>query len=110
MSVGYTDATYGFDHETCAVISSIHEQSPDIAMGVDPGGAGDQGMMFGYASNENAELMPTPILLAHRLTQRLAEVRRSGQLDLRAGKLSWIVTAAWAGTGAAASAAKIPPR
>src|SRR5438309_7648410 len=81
MSVGYTDATYGFDHETCAVISSIHEQSPDIAMGVDPGGAGDQGMMFGYASNENAELMPTPILLAHRLTRRLAEVRKSGQLD-----------------------------
>ena len=81
MSVGYTDATYGFDHETCAVISSIHEQSPDIAMGVDPGGAGDQGMMFGYAANENPELMPTPILLAHRLTQRLAEVRKSGQLD-----------------------------
>jgi S-adenosylmethionine synthetase len=81
MSVGYTDAAYGFDHETCAVISSIHEQSPDIAMGVDPGGAGDQGMMFGYASNENAELMPTPILLAHRLTQRLAQVRKSGQLD-----------------------------
>jgi len=81
MSVGYTDAAYGFDHETCAVISSIHEQSPDIAMGVDPGGAGDQGMMFGYATNENAELMPTPILLAHRLTQRLAEVRKSGQLD-----------------------------
>jgi S-adenosylmethionine synthetase len=81
MSVGYTDATYGFDHETCAVISSIHEQSPDIAMGVDPGGAGDQGMMFGYATNENPELMPTPILLAHRLTQRLSEVRKSGQLD-----------------------------
>src|SRR6059036_4336506 len=79
MSVGYTDATYGFDHETCAVISSIHEQSPDIAMGVDPGGAGDQGMMFGYASNENLELMPTPILMAHRLTQRLAEVRKGGQ-------------------------------
>ena len=81
MSVGYTDAAYGFDHETCAVISSIHEQSPDIAMGVDPGGAGDQGMMFGYATNENPELMPTPILLAHRLTMRLAEVRKSGQLD-----------------------------
>jgi len=81
MSVGYTDATYGFDHETCAVISSIHEQSPDIAMGVDPGGAGDQGMMFGYATNENPELMPTPILLAHRLTQRLAEARKGGQLD-----------------------------
>ncbi len=81
MSVGYTDAAYGFDHETCAVISSIHEQSPDIAMGVDPGGAGDQGMMFGYATNENPELMPTPILLAHRLTQRLAQVRKSGQLD-----------------------------
>ncbi len=81
MSVGYTAATYGFDHETCAVISSIHEQSPDIAMGVDPGGAGDQGMMFGYATNENPELMPTPILLAHRLTQRLAEARKGGQLD-----------------------------
>ena len=81
MSVGYTDAAYGFDHETCAVISSIHEQSPDIAMGVDPGGAGDQGMMFGFATNENPELMPTPILLAHRLTHRLAQIRKSGQLD-----------------------------
>jgi len=81
MSVGYTDAAYGFDHETCAVISSIHEQSPDIAMGVDPGGAGDQGMMFGYASNETEELMPMAITLAHQLTQRLAEVRKSGQLD-----------------------------
>ena len=80
-SVGYTDAAYGFDHETCAVISSIHEQSPDIAMGVDPGGAGDQGMMFGYASNETEELMPLPITLAHRLTMRLAELRKSGQLD-----------------------------
>jgi len=81
MSVGYTDAAYGFDHETCAVISSIHEQSPDIAMGVDPGGAGDQGMMFGYASNETEELMPLPITLAHRLTHRLADIRKSGQLD-----------------------------
>jgi len=81
MSVGYTDAAYGFDHETCAVISSIHEQSPDIAMGVDPGGAGDQGMMFGFATNETEELMPMPITLAHRLTLRLAELRKSGQLD-----------------------------
>ena len=81
MSVGYTDAAYGFDHETCAVISSIHEQSPDIAMGVDPGGAGDQGMMFGYATNETKELMPMPITLAHQLTHRLAEIRKSGQLD-----------------------------
>ncbi len=80
-SVGYTDATYGFDSETCAVMSSIHEQSPDIAMGVDPGGAGDQGMMFGYACNENEDLMPTPISLAHKLTHRLAEVRKSGQLE-----------------------------
>src|SRR5437899_5255750 len=79
--VGYNRGKFGFDAETCAVISSIHEQSPDIAMGVDTGGAGDQGMMFGYASNENAELMPTPILLAHRLTQRLAEARKGGQLD-----------------------------
>ena len=81
MSVGYTDAAYGFDYETCSVISSIHEQSPDIAMGVDPGGAGDQGMMFGYATNETAELMPAPILLAHHLTHRLADARKSGQLD-----------------------------
>ena len=80
-AVGYTDAAYGFDSETCAVVSSIHEQSPDIAMGVDPGGAGDQGMMFGYACNENEQFMPTPIALAHKLTQRLAEVRKSGQLD-----------------------------
>jgi S-adenosylmethionine synthetase len=80
-SVGYTDATYGFDSKTCSVISSIHAQSPDIAMGVDTGGAGDQGMMFGYASNENEELMPTPILLAHKLTKRLTEVRKSGKLD-----------------------------
>ena len=81
MAIGYTDATYGFDQETCAVISSIHEQSPDIAMGVDPGGAGDQGMMFGYATNETEELMPMPIILAHRLTHRLADLRKSGQLD-----------------------------
>ncbi len=80
-SVGYTDANYGFDSNTCGVLSSIHEQSPDIAMGVDPGGAGDQGMMFGYASNETEELMPMPITLAHKLTMRLAECRKSGQLD-----------------------------
>ena len=81
QSVGYTDASYGFDAQTCSVISSIHEQSPDIKQGVDPGGAGDQGMMFGYASNENPEYMPTAILLAHRLTMRLALVRKSGELD-----------------------------
>ena len=80
-SVGYTDASFGFDAQTCSVISSIHEQSPDIKQGVDPGGAGDQGMMFGYASNENPEYMPTAILLAHRLTMRLAEARKSGQLE-----------------------------
>jgi S-adenosylmethionine synthetase len=79
--VGYTRAKYGFDYETCAVISAIHEQSPDIAQGVDPGGAGDQGLMFGYACRETRELMPLPITLAHGLTRRLAQVRREEILD-----------------------------
>ena len=79
--IGYTRAKFGFDYETCAVISSIDEQAGDIAMGVDTGGAGDQGLMFGYASDETDALMPTPILFAHRLTQRLSEARRSGELD-----------------------------
>jgi S-adenosylmethionine synthetase len=79
--VGYTRAKYGFDYETCAVISAIHEQSPDIAQGVDPGGAGDQGLMFGYACRETDELMPMPIMLAHKLTRRLSEVRREGVID-----------------------------
>jgi S-adenosylmethionine synthetase len=79
-AIGYNDATYGFDSKTCAVLSTIDRQSPDIAQGVDTGGAGDQGMMFGYATDETPELMPMPIQLAHRLTQRLAEMRKSGAL------------------------------
>src|SRR5512141_1724694 len=79
--VGYTRAKYGFDYETCAVLSSIHAQSPDIAMGVDTGGAGDQGLMFGYACTETPELMPLPIMMAHKLCQRLSTVRREGKLD-----------------------------
>jgi S-adenosylmethionine synthetase len=79
--IGYTRAKYGFDCDTCGVISSIDAQSPDIAMGVDVGGAGDQGLMFGYACNETPELMPLPISLAHKLTRRLAEVRREGVVD-----------------------------
>ncbi len=78
--IGYTRAKYGFDDETCAVITSIKEQSPDIAMGVDPGGAGDQGMMFGYACDETKELMPLPISLAHKLCKRLTLVRKGGTL------------------------------
>ncbi len=78
--IGYDDALKGFDCNTCGVISTINRQSPDIAQGVDTGGAGDQGMMFGYATNETPELMPTPISLAHRLAEKLTEVRKSGKL------------------------------
>ena len=79
--VGYTRAKYGFDADTCGVISTIKKQSGDIAMGVDTGGAGDQGLMFGFACDETEELMPMPIQLAHRLCQRLAEVRKAGVVD-----------------------------
>ncbi len=79
--MGYNDATYGFDAHTCGVHNLIQSQSPDISMGVDTGGAGDQGMMFGYACDETAELMPLPIMMAHKLVQRLSQVRREGVLD-----------------------------
>ncbi len=81
QEIGYTRAKYGFDYETCAVITAIQEQSPDIALGVDKGGAGDQGMMFGYACTETPELMPMPIMLAHKLCRKVEELRRNGVLD-----------------------------
>ncbi len=79
--IGYTRAKFGFDYETCAVISSIDPQSPDIAQGVNPGGAGDQGLMFGYATKETPELMPMPLIMAHQLTRRLSTARRNDELD-----------------------------
>ena len=79
-NIGYTDPKYGFDYQTCAIVNSINSQSPDIAQGVDAGGAGDQGIMFGYACNETDEYMPLPITLAHKLVKRMADVRRAGIL------------------------------
>src|SRR5262249_1678817 len=80
QSAGYTRAKFGFDCQTCGVMTSIQKQSPDIALGVDTGGAGDQGMMFGYATDETPELMPMPILLAHKLARQLAQVRKENTI------------------------------
>ena len=80
-SIGFTDAMMGFDSKTCGILNAIQSQSPDIAMGVDTGGAGDQGLMFGFAVNETPELMPLPIMLSHKLVRKLSEVRRAGQLQ-----------------------------
>ena len=79
--IGYNDATFGFDCKTCGILNTIQSQSPDIAMGVDTGGAGDQGLMFGYACNETPELMPLPIMLAHKLVRKLSDLRKDGTID-----------------------------
>src|SRR5437764_11478592 len=96
--IGYTRAKYGFDSETCAVISSIDPQSPDIAQGVDTGGAGDQGLMFGFACRETPELMPLPIMLAHKLARRLSEVRNANELDFLRPDGTRAVTIEYEGT------------
>ncbi len=96
--IGYTDAAFGFDGDTCAVLTAIHSQSPDIAQGVDVGGAGDQGLMFGYASNETEEFMPMPIVLAHRITRRLSEVRKQNILPyLRPDGKAQVTVEYWKG-------------
>ena len=84
--VGYNDATYGFDANTCGVHNLIQSQSPDISMGVDTGGAGDQGLMFGYACDETPELMPLPIMMAHKLCRQLSDARAPGRVELPAAR------------------------
>ncbi len=109
--IGFTDAKMGFDAKTCGILNAIQTQSPDIAMGVDTGGAGDQGLMFGYASDETPELMPLPIMLAHKLVRQQSEIRRTGKLTyLRPDGKSQVSAWSTSATSRSASTPWFSPR